>query len=521
MRRLGRRVARRLDLPGRLQRPARRRGRTVALHVARPLRTQHCPTRGVAGVQRSGDSLGDREDRSGHQLLSPSGDGDERTHARSSVEGRGRPPTDQDPLHARNGRGGHHPLNRAKRDKGAQRPHVRTGILPNPGIVANVSNRPDQCRCGDVAGDGRATSRHRRELADPGGRRGRRSGRRDRLSASLALRAPAQCAVAHVEGWTTRRQVSRRQRTLPRSTDAACWSRRRGCDAEVRQSRSRSRQEDRRTAVVTTIGPPGVPMIRVVARRSNDVSYFTNDAALELDGLRDGRAGWWLRGRGDTTDLRDVASVLGTTERSAVQGYDIIVAAPRPISILIAVDPEHGAGVVAAHRESVNAAVTYLEEHSLVVRDRRNGGDRDETGRWRSIVSFTHGVNRHGEPHLHDHVLVGAQPEHSRTVLDSRGLFAHALAADALYRTSLRHELAERTPWTAWRSFNGIEHVAGLDEGYRALWGGHHAERGEKLHWERRDARETWSADQERFTPEAVLDAPTRHRATLDEHGFA
>ena len=262
-------------------------------------------------------------------------------------------------------------------------------------------------------------------------------------------------------------------------------------------------------------------MIRVVARRSNDVSYFTNDAALELDGLRDGRAGWWLRGRGDTTDLRDVASVLGTTERSAVQGYDIIVAAPRPISILIAVDPEHGAGVVAAHRESVNAAVTYLEEHSLVVRDRRNGGDRDETGRWRSIVSFTHGVNRHGEPHLHDHVLVGAQPEHSRTVLDSRGLFAHALAADALYRTSLRHELAERTPWTAWRSFNGIEHVAGLDEGYRALWGGHHAERGEKLHWERRDARETWSADQERFTPEAVLDAPTRHRATLDEHGFA
>jgi len=262
-------------------------------------------------------------------------------------------------------------------------------------------------------------------------------------------------------------------------------------------------------------------MIRVVARRSNDVSYFTNDPALELDGLRDGGAGWWLRGRGDTTDSRDVGGVLGTTERSAVQGYDIIVAAPRPISILVAVDPDHGAGVVAAHRESVSAAVAYLEEHSLVVRDRRDGGDRDESGRWRSIVSFTHGVNRHGEPHLHDHVLVGAQPEQSRTVLDSRGLFAHALAADALYRTSLRHELAQRTPWTAWRSFNGIEHVAGLDEGYRALWGGHHRERGEKLHWERDDARASWSTDQERFTPEVILDVPTRHRTTLDEHGFA
>lgn len=262
-------------------------------------------------------------------------------------------------------------------------------------------------------------------------------------------------------------------------------------------------------------------MIRVVARRSNDVSYFTNDAALELDELRDGNAGWWLRGRGDTTDPRDVGSVLGTTERSAVQGYDIIVAAPRPISILIAVDPEHGAGVVAAHRASVKATVNYLEEHSLVVRDRRYGGDRDESGRWRSIVSFTHGVNRHGEPHLHDHVLVGAQPEHSRTVLDSRGLFAHALAADALYRASLRHELAERTPWSAWRSFKGIEHVAGLDEGYRALWGGHHPERGEKLHWERIDARKSWSADQQRFNAEGVMEPPSRHRTTLDEHGFA
>ena len=54
-----------------------------------------------------------------------------------------------------------------------------------------------------------------------------------------------------------------------------------------------------------------------------------------------------------------------------------------------------------------------------------------------------------------------------------------------LYRASLRHELAQRTPWTAWRSFEGVERVVGLDEGYRALWGGHHADRGEKLHWRR------------------------------------
>jgi len=262
-------------------------------------------------------------------------------------------------------------------------------------------------------------------------------------------------------------------------------------------------------------------MIRVLSRRSNDVSYFTNDRALEIEGLRAGEPGWWLRGEGDARDDRSVADVLRTSERSSVLGYDIVVAAPRPTSILLAVDAEHAAGVVAAHRASVAAAIDYLEEHALVVRDRRGGEDRDRAGRWSGVVGFTHGVNRHGEPHLHDHVLVGALPEGSRSVLDSRGLFAHLVAADALYLTSLRYEISERTPWSAWRSFEGVEHVVGLDEGYRALWGGHHAERGEKLHWRRRDAIEKWSADRDRFESLGVIDPPTRHRSTLDEHGFA
>ncbi len=261
-------------------------------------------------------------------------------------------------------------------------------------------------------------------------------------------------------------------------------------------------------------------MFRILVRRSNDVTYFTNDRALEIDGLRRGGPGWWLRGDGDARDAGDVASVLGTTERSSVQGYDIVVAAPRPISILLALDPEHAPGVVDAHRDSVRAAVDYLEEHALVVRNRQGGDDRDENGRWRSIVSFTHGVNRHGEPHLHDHVLVGARPDGARSVLDSRGLYAHLRAADALYRASLRHELAQSTPWSAWRSFEGIEHVVGLDEGYRALWGGHHAQRGEKLQWDRDETVSAWRHDRERFVAQGELEAPSRRR-TLDEHRFA
>jgi hypothetical protein len=256
-------------------------------------------------------------------------------------------------------------------------------------------------------------------------------------------------------------------------------------------------------------------------RRSNDVTYFTQDGALELEGLRGGQAGWWLRGEGDPRDPGDVSRVLRTSDRSKVLGYDLIVAAPRPLSILLAIDPSHGAGVIGAHRASVHAAIDYFEDRAVVVRDRRNGRDRDESATWESIVAFTHGVNRHGEPHLHDHVLVGARPEGHSNVLDSRALFAHARAADALYRASLRHELASRTPWAAWRSFEGIEHVVGLDEGYRALWSGHHRDRGEKLSWTRDETVRAWSSDLTRFEALGVVPVTGRERNVLDEHRFA
>ena len=201
-------------------------------------------------------------------------------------------------------------------------------------------------------------------------------------------------------------------------------------------------------------------------------------------------------------------------------GYDLVIAAPRPISVLLALDAEHAAGVVRAHRHAVRSAVDYLEHHALVVRDRRHGHDEDRAGRWERIVGFTHGLNRHGEPHLHDHVLVGARPEDSSIVLDSRGLYAHARAADALYRGTLRHELARRTPWRAWRSFDGVEHVAGLDEGYRALWSGHHSTKGEKLTWSRRATLDAWAGDVARYERAGTVAAPVDDRA-LDEHRFS
>ncbi|MGA2433099.1 MAG: relaxase domain-containing protein [Acidimicrobiales bacterium] len=260
-------------------------------------------------------------------------------------------------------------------------------------------------------------------------------------------------------------------------------------------------------------------MLRIFSRRSSDVSYFTDDHALELEGMLDG-PGWWLRGEGDTRVERDVAQVLVSTRRASVLGYDLIFAAPRAVSILVALDPANAGPLLDAHRSSVASSMSYLEQRALVVRDRRAGEDRDEPGRWESMVGFTHGVNRHGEPHVHDHVLVGARLEHATSVLDARSLYVHARTADELYRSSLRHLLAQRTPWVAWRSFRGVEHVIGVDEGYRALWGGHFDDRGEKHHWRREEIVSRWREDAVRFEAAGEVPAPARDREGVDEHVF-
>ena len=262
-------------------------------------------------------------------------------------------------------------------------------------------------------------------------------------------------------------------------------------------------------------------MLRVIIRRSRDISYLRDDRGEEIEGVREGPAPWWIRGGGDVGRPDDVARVLSTTGRSSVVGYDLIVAAPRPISILVALAPEHAGAVVAAHRRAVAGALGYLEERALVVRDRRGGEERDLAGRWSHVVGFTHGVNRHGEPHLHDHVLVGARPAGASVVLDSRALYAHGAAADALYRCTLRAEVARTTPFVPWRSFEGVEHVQGLDEGYRVLWGGHHPDRGMKRHWSREDARAAWSRDIARFEPHGARRSPVARVDELNEHAFA
>ncbi len=263
-------------------------------------------------------------------------------------------------------------------------------------------------------------------------------------------------------------------------------------------------------------------MIHVASFNSSDPSYFTQDKALELDGIRPAEAGWWLRGSGDTEDPDVVKRVLTTTRASKKFGYQLIIAAPRPVSILIAIDADSAPAVVSSHRVAVSEAVTYLEDRGVTWFDRRKGGLKVIPSKWEEIVSFTHGINRRGDPHLHDHVLVGVRPADSKNTLDSRALFAHIKAADAVYRSSLRNEIARRTEWVPRRTFEGIEQIEGLDRGYMKLWGGERKFSTEKKHqWERDEIVEKWSSDMSRFAERGPAKLPHRQRGVLDEHSFS
>jgi hypothetical protein len=215
---------------------------------------------------------------------------------------------------------------------------------------------------------------------------------------------------------------------------------------------------------------------------------------------------------GDAHDATRVATVLATSARSRTPGYEFIVAAPRAVSVLLALEARADL-VVAAHRSAVGSVIDYLEDHALAMRFRGGGENVQTRTHFGDVVAFTHGINRAGEPHLHDHVLVGAQPPGEPHTLDARGLFVHQPVASAIYRARLRFEL-NRDGLAIWRSRAGVDHVDGLDEGWRALWSGRADERGPKIHWHESSARAKWHADMVHF--EALGAITPRTRDTLD-----
>ena len=197
------------------------------------------------------------------------------------------------------------------------------------------------------------------------------------------------------------------------------------------------------------------------------VDYYLSDLAHELPlpqrGEEGGRAAWsgraaerlGLRGAIDETQLR--AALDGRhpasghrlrSERATVLGFDLTFSAPKSVSVVFALGGEEVARhVVAAHREGVQGALRYVESHALSAS--RGSGEQREIVPTTGLVgaSFTHGVNRNLDPHLHTHVVM-ANMVHGLdgrwSACDHRGLSAHRAAASAVYDAHLRAQLSVR-----------------------------------------------------------------------------
>ena len=140
--------------------------------------------------------------------------------------------------------------------------------------------------------------------------------------------------------------------------------------------------------------------------------------------------------------------LAGSRPRS-VRAFDLTFSSPKSVSLLWALASEPVAEqVAAAHREAVDAALGFLEEHAAVARVQSQGVRRRVPTEGWVVAGFVHRTSREGDPQLHTHCLV---PNLVRRTADGRHvafdagpLFEWARAAGSVYQNELQRSLSLR-----------------------------------------------------------------------------
>ncbi len=187
--------------------------------------------------------------------------------------------------------------------------------------------------------------------------------------------------------------------------------------------------------------------------------------------------------------------ILRQERSNGTAGFDLTFCAPKSVSILHLLAPtEMSTEVGAGHAAAVADATGYLERAAAGVRRRREGvpARLDATGL--AAGAFVHRTSRALDPHLHTHLVVAnvTQGVDGRwSSLDSRRLFHHAPAAQAVYHARLRHELTDRLG-VAWQLRpSGLSDVVGVDSTLCRLFSGRTADIEEHLHRRVRSRRDS------------------------------
>ncbi|MDQ2851425.1 MAG: relaxase domain-containing protein, partial [Actinomycetota bacterium] len=151
-----------------------------------------------------------------------------------------------------------------------------------------------------------------------------------------------------------------------------------------------------------------------------------------------------------------------------VRGWDMVVAAPKSVSMLHAIgDDATRESIVSAHRFAIEQAMAYLGQHGAYTRVRTPGAKEAQVVPSSALsgVVYEHRTSRNMDPHLHAHVLMHNRvldPSTGQWVsIDGTSMMHETKAAGTVYQAALRARLTSDLG-LSWQPVDGRSGVADL-----------------------------------------------------------
>jgi TrwC relaxase len=162
----------------------------------------------------------------------------------------------------------------------------------------------------------------------------------------------------------------------------------------------------------------------------------------------------------------EAARHAGKRVDARVAAFDLSFSDVKSVSLLAAAggSPDVRHQIQAARHAAIREMLACLEREAVGVRRGHNGTEYHR-GLGFMGVAFDHRTSREGDPQWHTHVLVQNAtlgPDGRWSALDSKRLYAHAMAADRIYHAILRSELTERLD-VRWREVSPRTGAAEID----------------------------------------------------------
>lgn len=147
-------------------------------------------------------------------------------------------------------------------------------------------------------------------------------------------------------------------------------------------------------------------------------------------------------------------------------GWDLTFSAPKSVSVLWSQLPEESrVQIQKAHHGAVRAALEYFQDTSALTRRGERGSHLEPSKL--IVATFEHSTSRALDPQLHSHALVmniGVREDGTTGTLSSLQIFQAKMAAGALYRAQLAHDLEQELGITVERKDRWFE-VSGVSSG--------------------------------------------------------